>query len=815
MVPPTTLQRVIDGLRGRPIDYDLTPYRVTLAEIAAREPELGPLTDGRITARALDLRRRVREGEPLEAAEAEAFALVREAARRALGQRLFDEQILAGLALHHGQVAELATGEGKTLAAVAPAFLNALSGRGVHVLTFNDYLARRDAAWMGPVYRSLGQGVGFVQEGLDVAARRRAYGADVTYATAKEAGFDYLRDGLALDPTDLVHRPFHLAIVDEADSILIDEARIPLVIAGETGASSAGLERIAALVRGLRPGVDFDTDEYGHNIALTEAGTARVEGLLGCGALFSTDNLTLHAHVRNALHAEHLLRRDVDYVVRAGRVELVDDFTGRVADRRRWPDGLHAALEAKEGVRQQPEGRILGSITLQHFLRLYPRVAGMTATAEPAAEELFDFYGLRVAVLPTHRPTVRVDHDNLVFSHQAAKRQALVEEIVRVHGTGRPVLVGTASVSESEHLAAALRAAGVVGQVLNAKNDEREAQVVAAAGALGALTLSTNMAGRGTDIRLGGPDEKERDRVVALGGLYVLGTNRHESRRIDRQLRGRAGRQGDPGSSRFFVSLEDDLVRRYGVEKLVTARHVPPRREGPVENPLVAAEIARAQRIVEGESLEIRRTLYAYSAPVERQRRAMERRRRRILESAEPRDALVDDCASRLADLHPGMGEGARLAIARRVVLLTLDRGWSDHLAEARDLQDDSHLLAFGGKYPLAEFQRQVGEAFPALVERLEDEALRAVDAVVVGPDGVDWEASGLRGPSATWTYLIGENPFGAGAGLSPSHRPQMLFAAAALAPLFVLHGVALLWKRFKDRRGRQAAGPNDDRGSR
>jgi preprotein translocase subunit SecA len=797
---PNRLHRVVDRLKGRPVDYELREHRRRLARISALEPELRALSDAGISDRARDLRRQVKGGESPEGAEAGAFALAREAAARALGQRPFDEQVLAGLALQHGEVAQMATGEGKTLAAVLPAFLNALSGEGVHVLTFNDYLARRDAAWMGPVYRMLGLEVGFVQEGMQLADRRRAYAADVTYAMAKEAGFDYLRDGLALQAGDLAHRPFHYAIVDEADSILIDEARVPLVIAGATEGASVGLERVAAMARALRSGVDFDTDEYGHNIALTEGGAARVEGLLGSGPLFSTENLTLHAQVRNALHALHLLQRDVDYIVRGGKIELVDDFTGRVADRRRWPDGLHGAIEAKEGVRPQPEGQVLGSITLQHFLRLYPRLAGMTATAEPAAEELLEFYGLRVAVIPAHRPAVRVDEDDIVFTHKAAKRQALVDEIARVHTKGRPVLVGTASVGESEELAAALRATGVEGQVLNAKNDEREAEVVEAAGALGAVTLSTNMAGRGTDIRLGGKDEADRDRVVALGGLYVLGTNRHESRRIDDQLRGRAGRQGDPGSSRFFVSLEDDLVRRYGVEKLVTARHLPPRQEGPIERPLVAAEIARAQRIIEGESLEIRRTLNAYSAPVETQRQAVSSRRLGILRD-EPRDPLVDEGAARLGELHPALTEAARRDVARRVALITLDRCWSDHLLEARALQDDSHLLAFGGKYPLAEFHRQVGEAFPAFVERFREDALRAIETLVVGPDGVDWDASGLRGPSATWTYLIGENPFGAGAGLSPFYRPQALLAAAALAPLFLLAGLTVLWKRFQARK--------------
>jgi preprotein translocase subunit SecA len=798
---PGRIQRAVDRLRGRPIDYALESHWRALVEISGREAGLSGLGDEEIAVRARGLGQRVRGGERLEAVEAEAFALAREAARRTLGQRAYDEQILAGLALQRGEVAELATGEGKTLAAVAPAFLNALSGEGVHVLTFNDYLARRDAGWMGPVYRLLGLEVGFIQAGLDPAARRRAYAADVTYATAKEAGFDYLRDSLVLEASVLVHRAFHFAIVDEADSILIDEARVPLVIAGETADAPAGLERIAALARALRAGADFDTDEYGHNIALTEAGTARVESILGSGPLFSSENLTLHARVRNALHAEHLLQRDVDYIVRDGKVELVDDFTGRVADRRRWPDGLHAALEAKEGVRQQPEGQILGSITLQHFLGLYPKLAGMTATAEPAAEEIHDSYGLRVAVVPTHRPPVRVDHDDLVFTHKEAKREALVAEIARVHATGQPVLVGTASVGESEDLAAGLRSAGVFGEVLNAKNDEREAQVIAAAGALSAVTLSTNMAGRGTDIRLGGVDERQRGEVVALGGLYVIGSNRHESRRIDRQLRGRAGRQGDPGSSRFFVSLEDDLVRRYGVETLVSARHLPSHQQGPLASPLVAAEIARAQRIIEGESGQVRRTLYDYSAPVERQRHATMERRSALLEDGRPLDALVEECAARMLARHPHLCEGIRVDIARRVCLLTLDRCWSEHLALARDLQDDSHLLAFGGKYPLVEFQRQVGEAFPAMVTRVEEQALHAVDELVPGPEGVDWERSGLRGPSATWTYLIGENPFGAGAGLSSFHRPQLLFAAAALAPAFLLSGLAVLFKRYRDRR--------------
>jgi preprotein translocase subunit SecA len=798
---------LLGRLQGRPIEHDLRPYRRSLAAIAGLEPEACSLSDDRLTERARALRGRVAGGAALAAIIPEAFALAREAARRALGQRPFDEQILAGLAIGQGKVAEMATGEGKTLAAVAPVFVHSLAGRGVHVLTFNDYLARRDAAWMGPVYERLGVAVGCVQERMTTAARQRAYDADVTYLTAKEAGFDSLRDGLALEPDECVQRPFHFALVDEADSIFIDEARVPLVIAGQTDESQSGAERLAAVVRTLRPGVDFDTDEYSHNIALTEAGEARVEGALGCGSLHSTANLALHAQLRNALHAEHLLDRDVDYIVRGGRVELVDEFTGRVADKRHWPDGLQAAVEAKEGVRVSAEGRILGSVTLQHFLRLYPLLAGMTATARAAAEELRDFYGLRVAVIPTHRPMIRVDHPDVVFTHKEAKRAALVEEIRTVHATGRPLLVGTASVAESDELAAALRTADVACEVLNAKNDEVEAQVVARAGAPGAVTISTNMAGRGTDIRLGGPDESARTAVAGLGGLYVIGTNRHASLRIDQQLRGRAGRQGDPGSSRFFVSLEDDLVRRYGVEHLVSARHLPPRQPAPVESRLLRVEIARAQRIVDAEGFQVRRTLYAYSDIVERQRRAIQRWRRGALERTAPLERLAERAAERHAALRPRIGEARLGEIERRITMLTIDRCWSDYLAEVREMREDVLLLSFAGKIPLAEFHREVMRTFEALEDRIDDETVGTFESLDVSDDGVvDWDRTGLRGPSATWTYLVGDNPFGAGGILIPAGRTGVGLAAAFFPWLILLQGLSVFWKR-KGRRP-DAGGP-------
>ncbi len=795
-----SLDSLLDRLRGRPIERDLSAYREVLARVNSLEPATRALADSALTERARGLQARGRDGSPPEEGLPEAFALAREAARRALGQRPFDEQVLAGLALADGKIAEMATGEGKTLAAVAPVFLQALAGRGAHVLTFNDYLARRDAAWMGPVYERLGLSVGFVQERMSLADRQRAYACDVTYLTAKEGGFDHLRDGLALEPGDRAQREYHFALVDEADSILIDEARIPLVIAGDTGDALAGPERLAALVRGLVPGRDYDTDEHAHNIALTEAGTARVEAVLGA-SLHAAENVSLHAQLRHALHAEHLLKRDVDYIVRGGKVELVDESTGRVADKRHWPDGLHAAVEAKEGLRLTSEGRILGQVTLQHFLRLYPRLAGMTATAHTAAEELFAFYGLRTVVIPTHRPMIRADVADVVFTHPAAKRAALVAEIARVHASERPVLVGTASVGESEDLAAALAATGVPCEVLNARNDEAEAAIVARAGAPGAVTISTNMAGRGTDIRLGGADESHHAEVAALGGLYVIGTNRHASLRIDEQLRGRAGRQGDPGTSRFFVSLEDPLIRRYGVEQLISARHLPPRQDPPVESRLLRTEIARAQRIVEDEGFQMRRTLFGYSDIVEKQRRAIQRWRTTVLERREPPTLLAERSADRYGRLLPVVGQGVLDEVERRLLLLAIDRCWSDHLAELRDMREDSVLLAFAGRFPLAEFHHQAGESFQALEDRIEDEVVRDFGRIEITADGVDWEKEGLRGPSATWTYLVGENPFGASGLMSPAGRTGMVAAAMGAPWLVVLHGLGVLWERRRKRR--------------
>jgi preprotein translocase subunit SecA len=702
--------------------------------------------------------------------------------------------------MFEGKVAELPTGEGKTLAAVFPAYAFALSGRGVHVLTFNDYLARRDAGWMGPVFRLLGLSVGFVQEKMDRASKRAAYACDVTYATAKEAGFDFLRDGLAFEEAELVNRPFHAAIVDEADSILIDEARIPLVISGAAGELNTHAGRLALLVRSLTPGVDFETDEENRNVFATDAGLAKIEATLGRGNLYDPRNEGLLAAVHCALHAEALLRRDVDYIVRDGRVEIVDEFTGRVMDKRHWPDGLQAAVEAKEGVLRKSEGRILGSITLQHFFGQYPRLAGMTATAETAARELEEFYGVGVVVVPPHRPCVRIDHPDMVFTHEEAKREALVREIMEVHRAGRPVLVGTLSVRESEELASALRGAGVDCEVLNAKNDELEAKIVADAGLPGTVTISTNLAGRGTDIRLGGQNEEEKDRVAALGGLYVIGTNRHESLRVDRQLRGRAGRQGDPGSSRFFISLEDDIFERYGLGKKLVARHRLEAARESVGGRLLLRDIVHAQRVIEGQNFDIRKSLHKYSSLVETQRKIVERWRRSTFQAdpAGDRPAWISAALRKKGKARFGPSDFAR--IERRAALFHLDRLWADHLAAISDLRESVHLFSIGGREPLQEFQKSATNAFLGLEKKIRREIARTLRTLVSREGPVDLDAEGLRGPSSTWTYLVNDDQ--AEWGVELMKGKNIGFAAVAASPVaapFLF--LALVARRLKKSR--------------
>jgi preprotein translocase subunit SecA len=745
-------------LAGLPVEYDLRAYRRRLDLIDGVGAHALP--DAQITSRFEAARRHAASGRSLDALLPEVFALTREACARALGMRPFDVQVMAAVALHEGKLAQMATGEGKTLAAVMPAALNALAGRGVHVLTANDYLARRDASWMGAAYRFLGLSATAVTQHLDTAGRQAAYAADITYVTAKEAGFDFLRDHTVTDPAHVVQRPFHYAIVDEADFILIDEARVPLVIAGETAAPPIPHQRIALAVRALKPGTDFRVDEHERNVTLTDAGFQHAQEALGCGPLHDpAQHLTLAA-IHVALHAEVLLRRDRDYIVRGGRIELVDEFTGRVADNRRWPHGIQPAVEAKEGLEVRPEGAVLGSVPIQHFVRLWPRLAGMTATAVPAAEEFREFYGLTTVVFPPNRPCHRADEPDVVFTHRGAKMAAVAAEVARAQAAGRPVLVGTASVAESETLFRALRARRIKCRVLNARHDAREAVIIARAGMPGAVTISTNMAGRGTDIVLGGGDPALHARVAALGGLYVIGTNRHESRRVDDQLRGRAGRQGDPGTSRFFVSLEDDLISRYGVIGLIPRSRRPARQEGPIADAIVAREIARAQRIIEGQNFEIRRTLWRYSAMVEEQRAQVYARRDELLHDLSEPSACAEGAPEHHAALSRAVGAAEVARVENRLTLLILDRRWSDHLRLIEDIREGIHLQRYGGRDPLTEFQRQIIEAYAAMMEGLRAEVVERFSGLRAEDGRIDLERLGLRGPAATWTYLVNDNPF-------------------------------------------------------
>lgn len=762
------LRGLLERARGETVDRERRELTPLLRGVELLGPEMEGASDVELRERGAALRNLAAENMLPDPVVAEGVALVCEAARRVLQLRLHQAQILAALALYRGTIAELATGEGKTLAAVAPAWLLSLFGRGVHVLTFNDYLARRDASWMGPVYAFLGASVGCIQDGMDPDARGQAYACDVTYATAKQAGFDYLRDQLALATVRRVHRPFHAAIVDEADSLLIDEARVPLVLASGSLELPVDPHGIARIVERLAPSVDYETDKNARNVFLTERGALTVERELDLENLHDSVHRDVLTAVNLALHARALLRRDVDYVVREGRIEVVDEFTGRVVPDRRWPDGLHPALEAKEGLAVRPEGTILSSLPLQHFFRLYPKLSGMTATAVPAAEELSTFYGLSVTVIPSHRPCIRVDEPDAVFTDRQSKEAAVVADVRDQHAAGRPILVGTASVAESERIAAAIAEAGIVCRVLNAKNDEEEARIIAEAGGKGAVTISTNMAGRGTDIRLGGLSERDRAEVVALQGLRVIGTNKHETRRVDDQLRGRAGRQGDPGSSRFFVSFEDDLVQRYAftgdIAQLLTDRPA-----GRIDSSMVAAEIDRAQRIVEGQNFDIRRTLWSYSALVEQQRLIMGELREQELQGTSSVD-LPRRSPEHHARILDRQGPAATAGICRLIALVEIQRAWSAHLASLADIRENIHFhyLAgldwFGGiwglrKRPLDVFHEMAVHAFDEMRAALDASIVRAFEAVDPSTGRVAVEPHFLN-PESTWTYLISDTPF-------------------------------------------------------
>ena len=797
---PITWRQRLARLRGSTIQHDLRPYARHLSEVDHLGTKLRALSNPDLEARGARLLAAARQGAPIPELMPQTFALVREVARRTLGLYPYDVQVLAALALQEGNIVEMQTGEGKTLAAVMPATLCGLTGRGIHILTVNDYLARRDAQWMDPIYRALGLSVGWIEETMSPAERQLAYRADVTYVTAKEAGFDYLRDLQCTHRDDLVHREFHCALADEADSLLIDEARVPLVLAGNAERVTSRAPQLARLVQRLEPEVDFRQEEYHRNVELTEVGIDRVERELDCPNLMAEEHYEVLTELNCALHAHTLLHRNDDYIVRAGRIELVDELTGRVAEDRHWPDGLQAALEAKEGLERQADGQILNSITLEHLLSRYPRLCGMTGTAQSAASELHDLYGLGVVVIPTHQPRVRRDRRDLIFTHREAKERALVEEIHRVHATGRPILVGTASVRESERLADRLEETGVPCRVLNAKNDADEARIIAAAGSLGAVTVSTNMAGRGTDIRLGGEDEANRQTVVELGGLYVLGTNRHESRRIDLQLMGRAGRQGDPGETRFFVSLGDDLLERYGIRQLIPRRWLPPPQDEPIDHPVVRREIDRAQRIVEGQNLEIRRTLWRYAQPIEEQRIKLHEKRGSLLFGRQPE--LWRQRPERFRQLAEEVGEDIVHRAETTVTLHHIDRAWSEHLAGVAHLREGIHLVGLGGEDPLTSFQVRTAKSFHELRTEIDDAVLAALDRAVVHRGAIDLAELGIKGPSSTWTYIVGDDPFRHQLGrmlTGPGQTTMAIGAAAMAAPLLILW--ALADKLYRKRR--------------
>ena len=718
----------------------------------------------------------------------EAFALVRAAVRQEFGWTVFESQLLAALAMLEGRVVELDTGEGKTLAAVLVAFVQSLPGRGVHVLTFNDYLAKRDAAWMGPLYHRLGVGVAAISQTAQPEQRRLAYLADVTYMTAKEAGFDYLRSFLAARKEDFVMRPFACAIVDEADSILIDEARIPLVLAGGDEGQGTLDPALYRLVAALRPKQHFFLDEHGDHVLLTESGVDWLEKHMGLENLYDPANIGKLAQIHLILQAGNLLKRDVDYIVRDGRIDLVDEFTGRVIQNRQWPDGLHEAVEIKEGLSGRTRGRILNRITLHDFLSLYPVLCGMTGTAVSAASELRQFYGLGVTRVPPHLPCRRLDRPDRIYARRSDKEAAILTEIDRRHQAGQPVLVGTASVEESETLAARVRAGGLACTVLNARLDEHEAEIIALAGQDGAITLSTNMAGRGVDIRLGRPQGP---------GLFVLGTSRHRSIRIDRQLRGRAGRQGDPGESCFFISLQDDLIEQYQIRDVLPPEYKNPADQtaGPIEDECVREAVNHTQRVVEGQLFQQREALTRYSRLVEEQRSLIYRLHQDILTGKkeitvwqDSDDAEIAACLARLAGDLADDDPGSTILrqVQQQAAAILLSQSWADYLEWVDQLMDHVSLMRTGPNDPFTTFNKQIIAAYEHLLDTFETDLLDLCRHLLVVGGHIDLAGAGVKTPPSTRTYLIDDgsdtldNTFGVNALVAAAMNPGLAMLAMA-----------------------------------
>ena len=758
------------------------------------------LDDAEFLNKSHELRSKILEGTSMDDIIIEAFALTKQAVKRVLGIFAYDEQLIAGIAMHNGRLIEMQTGEGKTLAAVFPAFLNALTGSGCHILTFNDYLARRDATWMGPVYEMLGLTVGFVQETMKRHEKQRAYDCDVTYVTAKVAGFDYLMDSLSYKKSEIVLRPFNFAIIDEADSIIIDEARIPLVIAAGGNAADDTLCLTMKALRKLEPGVDYDKDDVKRNVFLTHKGLLRAESMLNCENLYAEENFKLLSEVHNILHVIALLKKDIDYIVRDGKIEMVDEFTGRIAENRRWPDGIQEALEAKECLSHKSKGHIMNQITLQSFILLYKKIAGMTGTAMDSLNEISEMYDMEVIVIPSHIPCNRIDYPDVIFTHKKAKYKALSTEIKRVHATGQPILIGTCSVSESEYLAEELNKVGVKYKILNAKNDELEARIIEQAGTLYAVTVSTNMAGRGADIKLGGLDGANKDKIVSLGGLYVIGTNRYESKRIDKQLKGRTGRQGDIGMSKFFISLEDDLIKRYGIDEIIPAAIRPSMQEESLLNPKIASKIDHVQRIIQGQDSDLRRALWQYSFIIENQRLEVYQRRMEILSDSLPFNILSLKNPQLFTKLINFFSEYTINELEKQVALYNIDEVWADYLAHVAYIQDGVKLSILNRKDPLQEFQIETVGIFQTLQQEIQKRILQDFETLDLSKQGLISLKERIKPPSSTWTYLVNDNSL-----IDPL---SSLFIGNAIASIGILlaspirFGTSIYRKFFKNTPG-------------
>ncbi|SOX54120.1 accessory Sec system translocase SecA2, partial [Mycobacterium ahvazicum] len=684
------------------------------------------------------------------------LAIAREAAERSTGLRPFDVQLLGALRMLDGDVIEMATGEGKTLAGAIAAAGYAIAGRHVHVVTINDYLARRDAEWMGPLLEAMGLTVGWITAESTSEERRAAYDCDVTYASVNEIGFDVLRDQLVTDVDDLVSPNPDVALIDEADSVLVDEALVPLVLAGTTHRETPRLE-IIKLVGELAPEIDYDTDSDSRNVHLTDVGARKVEKALGGIDLYSEEHVaTTLTEVNVALHAHVLLQRDVHYIVRDDAVHLINASRGRIAQLQRWPDGLQAAVEAKEGIETTETGEVLDTITVQALINRYTTVCGMTGTALAAGEQLRQFYKLGVSPIPPNTPNIREDETDRVYITAAAKNDAIVEHIAQVHETGQPVLVGTRDVAESEELHERLVRRGVAAVVLNAKNDAEEAQVIAEAGKYGVVTVSTQMAGRGTDIRLGGSDEADHDRVAELGGLHVVGTGRHHTERLDNQLRGRAGRQGDPGSSVFFSSWEDDVVAaNLDRNKLPEQTD----EDGRIVSPKAAGLLDHAQRVAEGRMLDVHANTWRYNQLTAQQRAIIVDRRNTLLRTATAREELAELAPKRYEELSEQISEERLETICRQIMLYHLDRGWADHLAFLADIRESIHLRALGRQNPLDEFHRMAVDAFASLAADAIEAAQQTFETANILEKEPGLDLSKLARPTSTWTYMVNDNP--------------------------------------------------------